>query len=122
MKIENYEKSKKKLEKEICLEETQLQDGKESLESNLSEQTRLKKILDYPFSKIQITEKTRNDVLEHPKRYAKCDVRISSGHFYTDEEYEKFIQESLERILPGCEEQECKFVKKIRTIKLGGKK
>ncbi len=117
MKKGNYEKDKNKLEKEIGLEEVQLQDRKECLESHLSKQDRLKQILDYPFSGIQITEKIRRDVLEHPERYAKCDVRISSGYFYTDEEYEKYVQESLERVLPGCETKECKFVKKIKIIK-----
>ena len=52
------------------------------------------------FKNLHITKKARQDVLNHPEKYSGCDVRIRMGNFYTDEEYEKHIEESLNRPLP----------------------
>ena len=59
----------------------------------------------------KITEETRQHVLDHPELYASCPARIRNGQFYTDEEYEQHVEESLNRPLPG-EEKGIQFTKK----------
>lgn len=71
-----------------------------------------KQILEKEFKPLSITEETRKDVLEHPKIYLNHDVRTFMGLFYTDEEKENYIEESLNRPLPG-DEKGPKMVKKI---------
>lgn len=58
-------------------------------------------ILFKDFQRTPITEATRKHVLEHPEQYQSCPPRIRQGMFYTDEEYEQHVQESLARPLPG---------------------
>ncbi|MBR6690098.1 MAG: hypothetical protein IKL65_02065 [Bacilli bacterium] len=58
-------------------------------------------LFDYEFPEFKITEETKRDILEHPEKYVNCDVRIRNGLFRTDEEKEKYIQDSLNRPLPG---------------------
>ena len=53
------------------------------------------------FPEFKVTEEIRNDVIQNPQKYSKCDVRIRMGKFYTDEEYQRKIEESLSRELPG---------------------
>lgn len=60
---------------------------------------------------IKVTEETRQHVLDHPELYASCPARIRNGQFYTDEEYEQHVEESLNRPLPG-EEKGIQFTKK----------
>ena len=62
-------------------------------------------ILFADFKPIKITEEMRKDVLEHPEKYINCPPRIRMGKFYTDEEYERYIEESLNRPLPGYEKK-----------------
>lgn len=50
---------------------------------------------------IKVTKKTKEDVLKHPEKYSNCDVRIRKGMFYTDEEKESYIEESLNKHLPS---------------------
>ncbi len=50
---------------------------------------------------IKITKKIKEDVLKHPEKYSNCDVRIQKGMFYTDEEKENYIEESLNKSLPS---------------------
>lgn len=50
---------------------------------------------------IKITKKTKEGVLKHPEKYFNCDVRIQKGMFYTDEEKENYIEESLNKSLPS---------------------
>lgn len=69
-------------------------------------------ILFADFRPIKITEEMRKDVLEHPERYINCPPRIRMGKFYTDEEYERYIEEGLNRTLPGDEKNEKKHVLK----------
>ena len=69
-----------------------------------------KNILFEDFKPIEITEATRRDVLEHPERYANCPPRIRMGNFYTDEEWKRYAEESLNKPLPG----DIKSAKKIR--------
>ena len=58
-------------------------------------------ILFADFKPMKITEETRNDVLEHPERCINCSPRIRMGKFYTDEEYERYKEKTLNRPLPG---------------------
>ena len=53
------------------------------------------------FSEFKVTEETRKDVIANPQKYSGCDVRIRMGKFYTDEEYQRKIEEGLGRGLPG---------------------
>lgn len=53
------------------------------------------------FPEFKVTEETRNDVTKNPQKYSNCDARIRMGKFYTDEEYQKKINEGLNRKLPG---------------------
>ena len=53
------------------------------------------------FKPIEITKKLKKDVLKNSTKYRNCPSRIKMGLFYTDEEYEKYIQKSLKRPLPG---------------------
>lgn len=76
------------------------------------EQQKRDYIFEKSFPKLSITEETREDVLKHPNLYSNCDVRTRMGKFYTDEEYEKHIEESLNRPLPG-EENTHKLIKRI---------
>ena len=58
-------------------------------------------ILFEDFPSLNINEEVRNDILNHPEKYVNCDVRIRNGMFYTEEEKEKYIQEGLNKELPG---------------------
>ena len=71
-------------------------------------------ILFADFKPIKITEEMRKDVLEHPEKNINCPPRIRMGKFYTDEEYERYIEESLNRTLPGDKKNEKKHVLKRR--------
>lgn len=51
------------------------------------------------FPEFKVTEETRKDVIENPQKYSGCDVRIIMGKFYTDEEYQRKIEEGLSREL-----------------------
>ena len=64
------------------------------------------------FSEFKVIEETRKDVMENPQKYFSYDARIRMGKFYTDEEYEKRVEEVLSRPLPGEE----KGPKKILRI------
>ena len=91
-----------------------------TLRLELEEEKRIKahkvgekqEILFEPFPELHITEKTREDVLNHPELYTSCPPRVAQGKFYTDEEYEQHIQESLNRPLPGSDEKGICFKKK----------
>lgn len=50
---------------------------------------------------IKVTKKTKEDVLKHPEKYSNCDVRTRKGMFYTDQEKENYIEESLNKPLPS---------------------
>lgn len=70
-------------------------------------------ILEASYPKFEITEETRKYVLEHPQQFLDCDsVRIRTGKFYTDEEYEQRKNEILSRPLPSDEEGKG-FAKKL---------
>ena len=58
-------------------------------------------ILFKDFPQLKITDEVRNDVLQHPIRYTNYDVRIRTGQFYTDEEYEQRRIKILSTPLPG---------------------
>lgn len=57
-------------------------------------------IFEIPYKKMKITEETKKFVIEHPELHSRCPVRIRLGKFYTDEEYEKYREKTLNRKLP----------------------
>ena len=61
------------------------------------------------FPKFKVTEKMRKDIIENLQKYSNCDVRVRCSKFYTDEELQRKIEDSLNRELPGQ--------KKLRKIK-----
>lgn len=69
-----------------------------------------KKILFENFKPMKITEVMKKEVLEHPEKYMNCSPRIRMGKFYSDEEYERYIEESLNRPLPGDEKKVRKLI------------
>lgn len=86
----------------------------------LKELEKLKKIaiLEAPYQKVEITEETRKYVLEHPQQFLDCDsVRIRTGKFYTDEEYEQRRNEVLSHPLPGEEKSGPTLSKKMTRSK-----
>lgn len=66
-------------------------------------------ILFKPYPKLNITEKTKENVLKHPSKHLNCDVRVRMGKFYTTSEFERRSKEVLDKTLPG--------VKKLRLRK-----
>lgn len=66
----------------------------------LVESINKRKILETEYEPIQITDETRKYVLENPDKFIDCPPRIRTGNFYTDEEAENYINESLNRSLP----------------------
>ena len=58
-------------------------------------------ILFQDFTNLKITQETKENVMKH-SNYV-FDVRTRMGKFYTDEEKQKYIEESLKRPLPGDE-------------------
>ncbi len=116
MSVEEQEKIESMIKNQIrniSLTQVQLQESKRYLDACMTEEDKKKAILEQDFPKLEITEKTREDVLNNPEKYTSCDARIRMGKFYTDEEYEKYIESSLNRPLPSEEEKGPKLVKKI---------
>ena len=66
------------------------------------------------FKPVSITEKMKEDIKKNPGKYIDCPVRIIEGNFYTDEELDRYIEESLKRPLPGDEKPKT-FVKKRKS-------
>lgn len=66
------------------------------------------------FKLFKVTEKLRKEILDNPEKYSDCSPRVRMGLFYTDEEKEKYIEESLERPLPG-DKIKCKKLIKNRN-------
>ena len=66
------------------------------------------------FKPVSITEKMKEDIKKNPGKYIDCPVRIREGNFYTDEELDRYIEESLKRPLPGDEKPKT-FVKKRKS-------
>lgn len=57
-------------------------------------------ILEIPYKRFEVTEKTKKFVKDHPELHLRCPIRQRMGLFYTDEEKEKYIEKSLKRKLP----------------------
>lgn len=71
------------------------------------------------FKPVSITEAMKEDIKKNPGKYTGCPVRIREGMFYTDEELDKYIEDSLKRKLPD-EKKSNSFVKiksRFRKIK-----
>ena len=56
---------------------------------------------DFLESEFKVTEKVRKDAIENSQKYSGCEARIRMGKFYTDEEYSRYLEESLNRELPS---------------------
>ena len=56
---------------------------------------------DFSKSEFKVTEKVRKDAIENPQKYSGCEARIRMSKFYTDEEYSRYLEESLNRELPS---------------------
>jgi len=65
---------------------------------------------DYP--KLHITEKTRQNVLDHPELHSGLSVRTRMGKFYTNEEWEQRRENVLSTPLPGGDKKSLSLVKK----------
>lgn len=57
-------------------------------------------ILEIPYKKFEVTEKTKKFIKDHPELHLRCPVRQRMGLFYTDEEKKEYIEKSLKRKLP----------------------
>lgn len=68
------------------------------------------------FKPVSITEKMKEDIKKNPGKYIDCPVRIREGKFYTDEELDRYIEESLKRPLPGDEKPKTFFKKRKSRI------
>lgn len=53
------------------------------------------------FPKINITEKTKRDIIKNPGKYSNCDIRIRMGMFYTDKEIQTKIDKDSRMKMPG---------------------
>lgn len=63
------------------------------------------------FKPFKVTEALREEILNNPMEYSNCESRIRMGLFYTDDEKEKYIEESLNRPLPGDIPKSKKLIK-----------
>ena len=63
-----------------------------------------KDLLFEDFKPIRITKNIKEDILKNSTKYRNCPSRIKMGLFYTDKEYEKYVENSLKRLLPGEDE------------------
>lgn len=54
-------------------------------------------------SDFQVTEAIKEKYING--KYSNCEPRIRTGKFYTDEEKEKYIKQSLNRKLPGTKKK-----------------
>ena len=98
--------------RDIIVAEVRLQENKRYLDTFVTEEEKKEEVLFKDFPQLHITEETKKDVLQHPERYVNCDARTRMSMFYTDEEREKYIEDSLSRHLPGGEEKGPTLVKK----------
>lgn len=100
-----------KLIRELSLSEVKRKENERFLEIP----TTLEEKKDFLFddlSKTHITEKVKEDVLSHPEKYLGCDARTRMGKFYTDEEHEQYIEDSLKRDLSGSDAKGPELIKK----------
>lgn len=67
---------------------------------NYTRKEKIKYYINQGWTDFHITDKTKEEVLNNPKRYSGCDFKIRNGMFRTEEEQEKYIQKSLKRKLP----------------------
>ena len=88
-----------------------------SISSFFTDAVKKEDMLFKDFPQLHITEATKKEVLEHPERYVNSDVRTHMGMFYTDEEREQYIEESLNRPLPGGKEKGPTLVKRKKNSK-----
>ena len=60
-------------------------------------------VLDKDWPELKITQGFKEKVKSGCILLTDCDARMRMGKFYTDEEYQKYREESLSRPLPGDE-------------------
>ena len=63
------------------------------------------------FKPLIITKELKEEILKNPERYYNLSPRIALGMFYTEEEYHEYINNSLNRKLPGDEEENIRIRK-----------
>lgn len=69
------------------------------------------------FPEFRVTNETKKDVIQHSEKYYQYGYRIANGMFRTDEEKSGYLEESLERPLPGNEKKCLVFRKILKQIK-----
>ena len=107
-KVERFDLQLRSQSNELVELNSFLAREKETKETKYGEES----ILFQDFEPIQVTEATRQHVLDHPEMYQNCPPRIRQGQFYTDDEYERRAEEALSTPLPGAEDKGIAFTKK----------
>ncbi len=59
-----------------------------------------REVIDLDFPPIEVTEATRQKMIEYAKRHSVGDVRLATGRFYTTAEYEARRERVLSTPLP----------------------
>lgn len=72
---------------------------------------RCRKILETPYKKLVVTDKTIEDIKKHPQFYVGAPFRIATGKIYTTEEFNKRSDRVLSEKLPG--EEKTSVLKRI---------
>lgn len=57
-------------------------------------------IFEQEFQRFPITDELRTEIVNNPYKYQNLDVRIRTGKFYTDEEWEERSNAVLNKRLP----------------------
>lgn len=60
-------------------------------------------LFDYEYPEFKTMEHLRKEIITNPQKYVGCDIRIRMGLFRTPQEQKKYIEEGLNRSLPGDE-------------------
>ena len=61
----------------------------------------LRGIVDIDFPSISITERSRQDIVEYARTHRVEGVRVATGRFRTDREYNEFIENVLSMEIPS---------------------
>lgn len=59
----------------------------------------LNEIIDRDFGELKITKDNKDEIIKNAQRYGGS-VRMQMGLFYTNEEYEKYREKVLSKLLP----------------------
>ena len=75
-------------------------------------------VLDKEYPDFKVTKEFKDKVKSGCVILTNCDARMRMGNFYTDEEYQKYREESLSRPLPGDENFDIKQKVKNNRLKI----